>query len=486
MTYTTEQLRKLLKTLISSPHETEWIEFKHNRWDKEEIGSNLSALANSAHIHQKEAAFIAWGVKDKTHEVIGTTFKPKSEKIGNQELESWLINHLTPRIDFTIYEFTYESKRIILFEIKPIAYSPVRFKEIAYIRVGSYTKRLTDYPEKEKLLWQKSAQMSFEKGVAKNDLLADEVLSLIDYPRYFELSEQSLPSNKEAILQKLAAEKIIQAKHGHFSISNLGAMLFAKRLSDFDKIGRKAVRVIIYKGINNIETIKEHSNNKGYANGFQELVAYINDQIPRNEQIGQALRKEVKMYPEIAIRELVANAIIHQDFSATGSSPTVSIFNDRIEITNYGKPLIDTLRFIDEPPQSRNEDLAAFMRRLHICEERGSGMKKIITAVEAYQLPAPAFVVTENHTKTILYAYKRLADMDQKDKIRACYQHACLCYVSNTQMTNASLRKRFAIEENNAAIASRIIASTVKSKFVKPSDSGSSSRKHIKYVPFWA
>src|ERR1035438_737625 len=115
-----------------------------------------------------------------------------------------------------------------------------------------------------------------------------------------------------------------------------------------------------------------------------------------------------RMYPEIAIRELVANAIIHQDFRLHGVSPLVEIFSDRIEITNPGQPLISTLRFIDEPPQSRNEVLAALMRRLNICEERGSGIDKVISQAELFQLPAPEFLSYENHTKAVMFAHRKL------------------------------------------------------------------------------
>jgi len=212
---------------------------------------------------------------------------------------------------------------------------------------------------------------------------------------------------------------------------------------------------------------------------------YINEQIPQNEHIGQALRREVRMYPEIAIRELVANALIHQDFNATGTGPMVEIFADRIEITNPGTPLIDTLRFIDEPPQSRNEILAGLMRRLNICEERGSGVDKVISSVEAFQLPAPDFTTTAAHTKSTLFAYRPLARMDKNDRIRACYQHAVLCVVSNDRMTNASLRKRFSIKDKNYSVASRIIRETIDEKLVKPYDPDNKSGKHISYVPFW-
>lgn len=213
---------------------------------------------------------------------------------------------------------------------------------------------------------------------------------------------------------------------------------------------------------------------------------FINNHLSQNEQIGQAFRKEQLMYPELAIRELVANAIIHQDFNISGTGPLIEIFSDRIEITNPGIPLIDTMRFIDEPPLSRNEALASFMRRINICEERGSGIDKVISVVELFQLPAPEFRVTDNHTKVTLFSYKKLADMDKADRLRACYQHACLRYVSNDQMTNSSLRERFSIKDSNYSMASRIIGDTIAEGLIKPYDPDNTSRKHAKYVPFWA
>lgn len=251
-------------------------------------------------------------------------------------------------------------------------------------------------------------------------------------------------------------------------------------------MGRKAIRVILYSGDNRIHTQREELFDKGYAVAFEEIIKFINNQLPQNEQIGQALRQNKKMYPEIAIRELVANAIIHQDFNMTGVSSTVEIFCDRMEIRNPGEPLVETIRFIDVPPQSRNEDLAAFMRRINICEERGSGIDKVVDSVEIFQLPAPDFRVNNKHTQAILFAYRELREMDKSDRIRACYQHACLRFVSNKQMTNESLRKRFAINDKNYSMASRIIADTIAEKLIKRYDPENKSKKHAKYVPFWA
>ena len=191
------------------------------------------------------------------------------------------------------------------------------------------------------------------------------------------------------------------------------------------------------------------------------------------------------MYPENAIRELVANLLIHQDFTITGTGPLVEIFDNRIEFTNPGKPLIHIDRFIDEN-QSRNQKLAFSMRRVKICEELGSGIDRVISNIELFQLPAPKFEINDIHTKVTVFAYKKLKKMDKQDKIRACYQHACLCYVTNTKMDNSSLKKRFDIDEKNSATASRIISDTLSEKIIKSDDPANNSRKYAKYLPWWA
>ena len=117
-------------------------------------------------------------------------------------------------------------------------------------------------------------------------------------------------------------------------------MLFAKDIGDFPHLKRKAVRFVRYKGSDRIETLGEREDMKGYAVGFGGLIDYILARVPSNEVIEQSLRKTVPMFPELAIRELVANALIHQDFFARGAGPMVEMFDDRIEITNPGKPLV--------------------------------------------------------------------------------------------------------------------------------------------------
>jgi predicted HTH transcriptional regulator len=478
------QLVSILLSLVSLDAENEWIEFKHNNTDAEEIGEYILALSNSAALNDKHLGYIVWGVQNSDRQILGTNFKPRQQKVGNEELENWLARQLNPRINFKIYEFACNSNNMVIFEIPKAAYIPTRFKTVEYIRVGSYKKPLKDFPEKERELWELFSRQPFEKRTALENVTGDEVLLHINYPAYFDLTQQNLPNNRTGILERLATERFIVKNLGdRYDITNFGAILFAKDLRIFESLYRKAIRIIIYNGQGRIQTQKEEVNYKGYANAYEEVVKFINDQLPQNEHIGQALRQEVRMYPQIAIRELVANTIIHQDFNMAGTSPMIEIFYDRMEITNPGEPLIDTKRFIDAPPRSRNEDVAAFMRRINVCEERGSGIDKVIDSVEIFQLPAPEFIVTEQHTKTILFSYKKFADMTRDDRIRACYQHACLRYVCNEQMTNSSLQRRFDI---HTSMISRIIKATLEEGSIKPYDPENESRKHARYVPFWA
>ncbi len=469
------------------PAETEWLEFKENRAEPDDVGEYVSGISNSATLHGRDTGFIVWGVRDGTRELVGTGFQPRQRKIGNEELEPWLAFHLSPRLDLRIRQFVCDGKPVVLIQVPAATHTPVRFKHVEYVRIGSCKKKLADFPEKERALWALLSRTSFEQGVAQRDVAPGDVLKLLDYRAYFELLGQGLPEDRSGILDRLRQEDFIVSVSGErYNVTNLGAILFAKDLDAFGGLARKAVRVIVYRGTNRVETKREQQGRLGYAPAFERLIGFINDQLPQSEEIGEALRRENRMYPAVAIRELVANALIHQDLHLTGTGPTVEIFDGRVEITNPGVPLVDTLRFMDNPPRSRNETLAAFMRRISVCEERGSGIDKVVSAVELSQLPAPDFVVTDNHTKVVLFAPKKWAKMDRGDRVRACYQHACLMYVSNLRMTNATLRKRFGISEENYSMVSRVIGEAIGAGLVKPYDPESSSKRHASYLPFWA
>lgn len=406
--------------------------------------------------------------------------------VGNEELENWLLRQLSPKINFRFHELHLEAGNIVILEIDRAFRHPVQFAGTPFIRIGSYKKRLKDFAEKERELWRILDTTPFEMLPVAEKLAPDEVIRLLDYSAYFDLLDKPLPNGRDAILDALASDRLIESMGGGFwRILNLGAILFAKKLSDFGRLERKAVRVVVYQGTGRVLTLREQEASRGYAAGFEGLISFINGLLPVNEVIGQALRKAVPVYPELAIRELVANAIIHQDFAITGSGPMIEIFDDRMEITNPGIPLVDPSRLLDFPPRSRNENLASLMRRIGICEERGSGVDKVVFQTEFYQLPAPAFEIVGDSTRSTLFAPRPLTKMDQADRIRAVYLHACLRYVSREYMTNTSLRDRFGIAAQNSATASRLLKEASEAQTIRLQDP-SAAPKARRYVPWWA
>ncbi len=322
-------------------------------------------------------------------------------------------------------------------------------------------------------------------GSALKKCTSEDVVRLLDTQSYFDLMQLPYPSSREAVLDRFMSEQLIVGQKDFWGITNFGAILFAKRLSSFPGLDRKSARFIVYEGTNKLKTRLDMPGVKGYAVGFESLIGYVSNQVPANEVVAKALRREVKMFPDDAIRELVANALIHQDFSECGTSVMIELYSDRLEISNPGLPPIPTERFIDEY-KSRNELLAGLMRRLGICEEKGSGIDRVIFSAEIHQLPAPDFRVGTLHTNATLYAHIEFSDMDRNARIRACYQHCCLKYVTNQTMTNQTLRERFHLPKNKAEAVSRVIADTTAAEQIKLDDPSALSKKFRSYRPFWA
>jgi ATP-dependent DNA helicase RecG len=165
---TDKDIQTIIADIQASPQECEWVEIKKDNYKPELIGEYISALSNGAAYMGQSKGYLAFGIDDETHALVGTTFQPKVLKIGNQEIENWIATLLTPRIDFFICETVIQSKRIVLFVIDAAGNTPVKFKGTAYIRIGSYKKPLSEHPERERKIWQNTHNRCFENGIAKS------------------------------------------------------------------------------------------------------------------------------------------------------------------------------------------------------------------------------------------------------------------------------------------------------------------------------
>ncbi|MEH2291782.1 ATP-binding protein [Nostoc sp.] len=466
-----------LEKWLNVPVETERLEFKEakQQFDTTKLFRYCVALANEG------GGYL----------VLGVTDKPPRQVVGSQaflsptdlnQIKARIVEKLRFRVDAT--ELEHPNGRVLVFEVptRPVG-QPLAFDGAYLMRAGEDLVPMT--PDVLKSIFAEDQQDWFSQP-ARSDASPDDVIALLDTQTYFELLKIPYPTSRDAVLERLQSQDLIKQTAQSWTISNLAAILLAKKLDAFSlALARKAPRVVIYEGINKLQTRDDKMGNRGYAVSFERLVDFVHSAAPQNRFIEEVVREEVKMFPKQALRELIANALVHQDFLATGASVMIEMYSDRIEISNPGIPPIKVERFIDEN-RSRNEQLTYIMRRFGICEEKGSGIDKVVSAAEMFQLPAPDFRVGETRTTAVLFAHQDFADMSKPDRIRACYQHCCLLYVSNQPMSNQTLRERFRLSESKAVIVSQIIGATKETGLIKADESESTSTRYARYLPFWA
>ncbi len=476
-------LTEILRKLLALPAESELVEFKEakNSFDTDKLGEYFSALSNEANLKGSEEAWLVFGISN-TQKVVGTSFRTDPVKLQNLKKE--IADHASNRLTFRdIHEATHEGQRVLLFEIPPaIPGQPTAWKGHCYGRDGESLGALnTD--ERHRIERQGPSLTPFERRIAFADASISHVLSLLDWEGYYELFGHPKPSSSQDIIARFALDKILVRENGLFHITNLGAVLFARDLRQFERLEYKRLRVIFYEGTGRTGAKQEHNGHRGYALGFESALTWLNEKLPSHEEIGPVRRVRIATYPPKAIRELLANALIHQDLDASGSAPMIEVFVNRVEVSNPGVPLINVLQFLNHLPISRNEAIAAIMHILDFCERRGSGIDRVVEECEKHFLPAPDFIRGDNFTQAILYAPKPLREMSNRDKVRACYQHACLKLANGEAMSNQSFRERMGIVEKNYPMASRIIADTLEAGLIKPYDPNNKSKKHARYVP---
>lgn len=456
-----------------SPSEFQTLEFKEAKlqFDNNKLYKYCVAIANEG------GRKLVLGVADQPpRPVVGT--RAFRDPIAMAEK---LFQAVGFRVD--IEEVQHPGGRVLVFHI------PSRPRGTAYHLDGVYLMRvgqaLSSMSEERLRQIFSEGEPNWLEEPSKTGLSSQDVVDLLDTQTYYELLGLPYPTKQAGVMEKLLSDRLIDCQNTSYSIRRLGALLLARRLENFSDLVRKAPRVVVYTGTSKLETRLDQTEIKGYAVGFQGLVHFVMSQLPQNEIVEAAIRKEVKLIPEMAMRELVANALIHQDFTISGTSVMVEIYADRVEISNPGEPVVPVERFIDGH-ESRNEDLAGIMRRLGICEEKSSGIDRVVNQAEAYQLPAPDFHTTYKRTVVSIYGPRDFEQMDRSTRIRACYQHCALKWVMSERMSNQSLRERFGLTESKSAIISQVIAAATEQGLIKPDDRVGSSRRFARYLPFWA
>ena len=481
MDWKEEAVRYLHQSLHPVKTELNELDWKSGLSEKSErLAQHISAFAN-----QTGGGTFAFGVNDDA-----SLFTPSHEqaedilkKIGNIARNNL---NISIRIEHTSVDM--DGHGILLVHVPEQKDKPVYLRGMtiydSYYRSAGQTHKMSR-PQVHAML-AAAEGLTFEDRTATSGITAEKVMTLLDFAQFYKLVNKPVPSGIDHIVEGMEAYGICRKEEGAWSVTNLGAVILARDLKDFPSLAFKNVVVRQYKGNNNLHLSSETFFHEGYALSLDKIVAHIMSLLEKTELIRTPFRENKYPYPEVSIRELVANALIRQNFDIQGMTLSIEIFGNRLTITNPGVPLIDTNRFIDMPPKSRNEKVAQSMFMFNLCEKRGSGMDRAVAGVEEMRLPALRIEKGEYFTRASLFPIMKYTEMSKSDKVQACYQHTCLLYENGMELTNASLRMRLDMNKNNSAGASRIISDTVEAGLIKLSDKAPESKKYSSYVPYYA
>ncbi len=473
-------LSVLKNSLLPVPTELNELDWKSGLSPKtDRLAQHLCAFANIS-----GGGFLVFGINND-----GSLFSVSSQDVEDivKKLGNIAKNNLNISITIEHCCTNFEGHHLLIVHVPEQQEKPIylRGSDVynAFTRSAGQTVKMSK--RQAQILIAHSQDIPFEEMIALSNLSDQEVFDKLNFQKLFELIDQNTPKNTVAVLNALKQYGFIKESRDLFHITNLGAILLAKNINDFQALKGRCVIVRKYIGTNNRDIKNQQIGRLGYAAGFIGLLDYIMKEL-REEEIIEEKRNYRPTYPKIAIKEFVANALIHQDFTISGMPITIEIFQNRLEITNPGAPLNDVNRLIDLPPISRNEILAQTMLLLNLCERRGSGIDRAVEAIEKDKLPPVKFEKGETYTRITLSPKKELKEMSKTEKINACYQHTCILYQDKKELNNQSLRERFGLDKNNSAIASRIITDTFETGLIKLANPEISSRKYATYIPYYA
>lgn len=480
MDWKEKALKLLDKSLKPVPQELNEIDWKGGLSDdKERLAQHICAFSNLL-----GGGVLAFGVNNDAS--FADLSKEQIELVVNR-LDNIAQNRMFSPIQLDHDVMEYDGHALLFVYVPEFREKPMYLRGAdiynSFIRSAGHTVRASRQQVRQMIA--DSEGVSYENRIAKQGVAGAEVLKLLNYKKLFELLGRQQPSMEDGILSFMEELNICHSSSQGYNITNLGALLFANTLSAFDNMKGKGVVVRRYEGNNNRQLLLEQEGAMGYAVGLERLISFVMKNTG-TERIDGAVRELVPTYPQVAIREFVANALVHQDFAIKGMPITIEIFANRLVITNPGYSLNDVNRLIDLPPHSRNEQMAQLMLQLGLCERRGSGVDRAVEALEKMLLPAYKAESGDDFTRITLYPKKTISAMTKEERIEACYQHCCLVYADNETMNNQSFRERLGLNKNQGTIASHIISDTVSRGLIKPSNPDSESRKFVSYIPFYA
>lgn len=401
---TVQDLVALVDRLRGLPTETEWLEFKLNHIEPQEMGEYLSALANEALLCGQPRGYLVFGIDNDTHAVVGTTFDPYATKgKGNQDLLPWLGAGLKPNTGAEVHSLNHLNGRMVVFEVGPARDQPVTFYGTAWVRVGSSKTEISKQPEKARALWTRGTDWSAE--TCERGSLSD-------------LDPEAIAKAREQFIVKHPGQTEAVAVWDDLTFLNKARLLSKGAVTNTALLllGRGEAAALLAPAVAKISWILKDAENREmdyehfgppFLLASDQLLKRLRNLTVRALPSGTLFPQEVTQYDPWVIREALHNSMAHQDYRRHGRI-TVVEFPDRVLLTNVGSFLPGNVETVikQDAPQAiyRNPFLADAMVELNMIDTQGGGIKKMFETQRKRSFPLPDYDLGTTEQVTVSLA----------------------------------------------------------------------------------
>lgn len=329
---------------------------------------SVSAFANG------EGGTLIFGISDN-NEIIGLTNAEEDAEFISEAIKTKL--DPIPTIDLKFKELN--GKKLIFLYVNEGQETPYYYigdkQRLAYIRIGNESVVADRIQLKQLVMKGSGRTYDSLPSSYKFENMAFTKLKSVHYKRL-----QRSFENSEFVSWGILDEA--------GKLTNAGALL-----ADDSPMRQSRIFCTRWNGLTMTNGLGEAIDDielEGSVIGqLQDAVTFIRNNSHKRWWKENDHREELPDYPERAVTETVANAIIHRDYMQMGSEIHVDMYDDRLEIYSPGGmmdgKLIQQLNPLTVPSKRRNPLLADFFSRLGLMERRGSGMRKIIDAYKQYE-----------------------------------------------------------------------------------------------------
>lgn len=482
--FNNEDIEKKLDELIASQFETEVTEFKEakNSFSFDELGQYFSALSNEANLHNKNCAWLIFGIEDKKHIIVGTNYRKSAKDLNN--LKEEIARQTSEHLSFIeIYECKRKdpagkNQRILLFQIPPAPKGiPIAFKRMYYGRDGESLVGLSI--EKIERIRSQSKSEDWSAKLITEASIEDLDSDAIQFARHVyiqknpKLAEEVPTWDDQTFLNK--AKLTINGK-----ITNTAIVLLGKSESEHYISPATSKITWILKDKDGIEKDYEHFTCPLILS-IQEVYKKIRNIKYRYIAEGNLFPDEVQQYDPYTIREALNNCIAHQDYTMGGKIILIEKEDGELIFSNSGDFIPSSIEDVikSDAPENRyrNSFLANAMVNLNMIDTIGSGIKKLFNIQRDKFFPLPEYDLSDHKVKLTItgkvldsnYA-RKLAE----DKTLSLFETMILDKVQkNKKLTNEEyklLKSKNLIEgkRNNYFISSTVAEITnQKSDYMK-------------------